>query len=123
MNTAPVILLPLTNMTNADVISNPQTVQNYSGYSVQAIWTGNLAGFVQVEASLDYNPGGALVGSNGQPFNAGTWDIVAAQVQPLGGAGGSFIWNVWPAMYDFFRIHFIYSSGSGTVRALARIKG
>lgn len=120
MESANIILLPVTAITNADIVSRAQQIDFMSGYSVQAIWTGAaIVATVKLQASLDYNPGGV---ASSQPINAGTWDDIVGSTQTVNGPG-SWMYNVWPAMYPYFRIYFTYSSGTGTVFALTRIKG
>ena len=95
------------SVTNADVLTTPIQFQQDYGYSVQCVWTGGaIAGTIQLEDTID-----------------GTdWDTITGTAQAVSGPG-HFTWNVAAANYDQFRVHFVYTSGSGTVTCAAETKG
>lgn len=94
-------------VTNADVFSPVITIDQVWAYAVQAEWTGSaIAGTIQLEASVD-----------------GThWATVNGSAETVSGPG-SYLWNVTIAAYSYFRLHFVYASGSGNISAYFQTKG
>lgn len=104
------IFWPSASITNADVFSPSQQISERSqviGYAIQATWTGaSLSGMVELESSNDGT----------------TWDIITDSPQIVSGPG-TFMWNVREPFYRYVRIHFAYTSGSGTITASFNSKG
>lgn len=95
------------SITSADVFTSPIQFQQDYGYAVQCSWTGAaLAGTVQLEDTID--------GTN--------WDVITGTPQTVSGPG-HFTWNVAAGLYDQYRVHFVYSSGTGTMTCWSETKG
>ena len=94
-------------VTSSDVYTFGVQFQQDTGYAVQCNWTGaSIAGTIQLETTTD-----------------GTdWDTITGTAQTVSGPG-HFTWNAAVANYDQFRVHFVYSSGSGSITCTAETKG
>lgn len=100
MRIAHVNLASVAGTTDASVnqTSVSQSINQIFSYSAQAVFTGSPAGTVSLQASID---------------NTNFVDIGASD-QVISDAG-TIIWNVSGANYQYFRIVWVKSGGTGTV--------
>lgn len=77
------------------------------GYSIQALWTGTLAGTIKLQATID----------------GSTWSDIGSTSQALGGAAGSFLWNVTGAFYNQVRVALTGVTGTGNLTVWQQAKG
>lgn len=85
----------------ADVNASAIPTSSSEGLSLQAIWTGGTAaGTIKLQAS-----------------NNGTdWSDLPGTSQTVAGAG-SFLWNLYSIFFQYVRIKFVRSAGTGTLNA------
>ena len=102
----------------ADAYSIISWINQISMFSYTIVWTGTPTGQFYVEVCDDYvpNPQDA---SFGTPVNPGTWVplILSAGVVATGSAGSAFI-DVDACSAAFCRLHYVFSSGTGTATAV-----
>lgn len=106
--------------------SDPQELFYFYSYSVQIAWSAGTSpvGAFSIQASLDYNPGGNLVGGDGTPLNAGTWTTVTGSSQAISGTPGNILYDVVQCSYRWMRVAYTRTSGSATLsEALIQLKG
>jgi len=95
--------------------SSPQQLKNAIGYAIQLIVTGTLTGAVKLQGSVDPVTGQ----SNQIPTN---WTDVQDSSQSVTGAG-TVVWNVEDVFYNWVRVVYTASSGSGTIAGTINTKG
>lgn len=97
-----------------NILSIPVDTLSFQFGSIQAVWTGaGASGSIQLDISDDNVVTGNLVTN---------WDLYTGSSQSVSGAG-SFTWNLLNMGYRWVRVHFIFSSGTGTLNATVTEKG
>lgn len=87
--------------------------------SLQAVWTGSPVGNFTIETTLDeghVNPDGTVSGLV-------NWDTYTGSSQAAGGSTGVFTWRLTSVPDRWVRLHYAFTSGSGTVNARFQAKG
>lgn len=95
------------------IASLPVNLQFYVFFSIQALWTGTPTGTLLVQISND-DPNIVT------PLN---WSTYTGSSQSLTGSAGDFMWNFFPTGYNWARLIYTASSGSGTLNARVAAKG
>lgn len=84
----------------------PEKLAQIYGYGIQANFSGSPAGTLKIQASID---------------GVGWSDIPGSSFTVTG--AGSFLWNVTSSNYLYVQMIWTPTSGSGTLSALAYIRG
>lgn len=103
------------------ITSNPIRLDQIYGYAVQAIYTGSPVGTLKLQASCDTPPNQSQV-SNGGPDTVTNWTDITNATQAVTSAG-NFIFNVNGAFYNYVRLVYTNTSGTGALTAQICIKG
>lgn len=97
----------VTNATmSGNITSIPIQLNQDFAYAVAAVWTGTPVGTLKLQASID---------------NVTYIDITGSPT-PVSGPG-NFMWNVEVCAYQFARMVYTATSGTGTLNAKTTIKG
>lgn len=92
---------------NVSISSNP-IVANYWGVlSVQAVWTGTPEGTLSLAVSNELN---------------GTYDPLLGSSVDVGGAAGSWTWDLGPMAPPFIKVIYMPASGSGILNVSTFIR-
>lgn len=92
---------------SADTYSDPVLIDQIWAYAVQAVWTGaSLRGTIKLQASIDGT----------------TWSDVSNSSVAIT-TPADYLWNVTIAAYTYYRVAFIFTSGSGTLTTKIQNKG
>lgn len=103
------------------ITSNPVRVDQIYGYAVQAIYTGSPVGTLTLEASCD-SPGRQTQISSGGPDTVTNWNTITDSSYAVSGAG-KYMWNVNGAFYNYIRLVYVNTSGTGVLTANLSEKG
>lgn len=96
---------------SADVYSSVTNIKWLDNLVVQLGWTGSPVGAFAIEVSLDYLPG-----TGGTVLNAGTWTALTISPSPTAaGSADTAIIDLSQLSMPWLRVHYIRSSGSGTL--------
>jgi hypothetical protein len=90
---------------DASFASEPMSLNQMFGYSIQAVWVGAPNGIIKLQCSVDSNSG------NINPTN---WTDIANSPQTIT-VSGDFTWNVTYSMYNWVRV--VYTDLSGGTSA------
>lgn len=117
------ILVDSNKSLSADYISPPVYMLGYYAINIQAIWTGTPVGVLSLETSLDYQPQGNVPGGGNSAAVAGNWATYTGSSQNSA-TFTTAVWDIWGTGARWFRVHYISTSGSGTLtKLLAQVKG
>lgn len=104
----------LTSLTSSAV-----NLDFYFLYAIQAVFTGAPVGTVKLQASLDYVPAGF---PQITPAFSGNWTDVANSSTAIS-AAGTVIWNAEDVGYNWVRLVYTKTSGTGALSARINCKG
>jgi hypothetical protein len=93
------------------VISSATSIQYLDNVGLQWNWSGNPSGNMQVQASVDYNPGLPQTGQ----FQNGAWNELALTTTPSTSSGSSFYINLRQVAAPWIRTVYVHSSASGVL--------
>lgn len=102
--------------------SNPIRIDQIYGFAVQAEWTGTPTGAFKLQASCDSPPNGSQV-SNGGPDTVTNWTDIANSSYSISGSAGNYMWNFTGSFYNYVRLVYTNTSGSGSLKANLCLKG
>jgi hypothetical protein len=111
------IVLQFTNsgdMTGT-ITSQPISMEQVFGYSVELLWTGSPVGTISLQYSDDMGP------INGGPAVT-NWATDTTSTQNTAPWTG-FVWNVRCGMYGWARVIYVPTGGSGTLTGKVETKG
>lgn len=114
----------LTNgdMSRSTVHSIGMHIDQGVNWSIQAVWTGSPVGNFIIQVSNDLvavNPD-----STGDPsINVVNWTTYTGSTIAAGGSSGSWMWLDKEAGYQWVRLFYTKTSGTGTVSATYNGKG
>jgi hypothetical protein len=97
----------------ADVASRKQSLNMFDIYTIQAIWTGTVAGSIMLQASCDICE---------QDQDVVNWSTISDSGATVSNAG-DILWNVDAAAYKWVRVFFDFTSGSGILNVRFNGKG
>ena len=102
----------------ANINSAPTLLDQVFTASIQATWTGTPVGIFNIQVSNDkgLDPAGG-----GTPIT--NWSDLAASSVAAGGAAGNFAWNLNDIGYRWARLHYEFSSSTGTLSVRQNTKG
>lgn len=83
----------------ADVTSDPISIESFTCYAMQFVWTGTPAGNITIEHSIDGT----------------TFSTVANTTTAAGGAAGNVLLNIEISAARFVRAKYVRSSSTGTL--------
>lgn len=90
-------------------------------YSIQLVFTGSPVGAFKLQGSDD--PGGPNNTSGSQDANVTNWTDITSSSQAIS-AAGNIMWDVSNAGYNFVRVVYTVTSGTGTLTsARINVKG
>lgn len=92
---------------SGDVDSPGFEIKTAVGYCIMTINAGGAIGIASLEISPDGDEGAG----------GGTWFDLTGTELAVDGTGNTNVWNVERAMYPFVRVHYVSTSGSGTMTA------
>lgn len=122
---ANVITLNISNggvMTDSTtIVSDPIRVDQIYGYAIQAVYTGAPIGTLSLQASCD-STGRQTQVSSGGPDSVTNWNTITNSPQAISGAG-AFTWNVNGSFYNYVRLVYVNTSGTGVLTAKMSEKG
>lgn len=122
-NVIQMVFTPNNTMTGTATIStNAIPVDQIYGFAIQAVWTGTSAGTLKLQASSDPAPKSSNV-STGGPYAVTNWTDVTNSSTAVVSGGGNFMWNFNGAFYNYVRLVYTNSSGTGAITAEICVKG
>lgn len=110
------------DMSQATVASFGMHVDQGVNWTIQAIWTGVPVGNFTIQVSNDIvavNP----VSTGDPAINVVNWTTYTGSSTAAGGAPGDFAWIAQNAGYQWVRLLYTRTSGTGTVNATFNGKG
>jgi hypothetical protein len=106
----------------ASITSNPISVEHIVNYAIQLVFTGSPVGTFKLQASLDEGRPSSSSESS-RSFKITNWTDIANSSQAIS-AAGDIMYNVENAGYNWVRVVYTRSSGTGTLTvARANVKG
>lgn len=99
----------------------PLWLGHICNYSVQLVFTGSPVGTFSLQCSND--PGMPDGGQTPQARSVTNWTVITGSSQAIS-AAGNIVWNVENAGYNWVRVHYVVTSGTGSLTsARANVKG
>lgn len=100
-----------------DLESAPMNLYKIQGYAIQVTWTGSPTGTFKLQAS-------SQKGTDEIGTGVTRWDDISGASQATGGAAGSVMFNNTAVPgYNWVKLVYTRSSGTGTVTADYSAKG
>lgn len=105
----------------ASFFLRPAWLGHICNYSIQLVFTGSPVGTFKLQGSDD--PGSPNAGEGAQANGVTNWTDIAASSQAIA-AAGNILWDVANCGYNFVRVAYTATSGTGTVTsARINVKG
>ena len=101
---------PSTAMTG-DLVTLALDLQQIAGFSLQAIYTGTPTGTFTLECTND------------SPISGTTVWVTVAGSSFANSSAGSYMWNMINQFYNFIRVKYTFTSGTGTLSVILGREG
>lgn len=102
------------------ITSQPITIAQCFGFSVQIFWTGTPVGNWSLQGSDD----AGFIEPNGTVTGVSHWSTVLNSTTAAGGAAGDFVINFEGSYFRWFRVVYAATSSTGTITsAICATKG
>ncbi len=101
------LAIPATSTLN----SQPITISQAFGFSVQVFWTGTPVGNWTLQGSCD----AGYIEANGTVTGVSHWSTIANSTVAAGGAAGDFVVNYEGSYFRWVRVVYTASSSTGTI--------
>lgn len=109
------VILSAGDMSLASVNSIGIQKQQGEDFTIQAYWTGAPVGNFKLQISCD----NVIPGTGADPAaNVINWTDYTGSTQAAGGAAGNFAWIVSSGAYQWIRLFYTKTSGTGSVTAM-----
>jgi hypothetical protein len=104
-------------MSTATLTSTPVRLESVDRYSIQAVYTGAPVGSLKLQASNDPLPTGT-----GAAESVTNWTDITGSTEAVAAAGSS-LWVDLAAVFQWVRVYYTKTSGTGTLSARIVVKG
>jgi hypothetical protein len=100
-----------------DYTSSPVYLNQIAMGSIEAVWTGSPVGEIKLQVSVNHKEA-----ANGGVAVAGTWTDYTNSEYSMTTAG-SVVWNLSNIGYQYIRVVYTRTSGTGTLNVFGMGKG
>lgn len=125
MRQAPIVIASEVDMSD-DFSSIGLNINQQFGWSIQAIWTGEPEGTLFIQVSNDPVPTASSPNNPAGPdpaANVVNWTVYSNSSVSTDGDDGDWMWVSQIPPYNWVRLSFTSTSGTGSLDAVAFIKG
>jgi len=102
---------------SADITSSPIPLANGWGVSVQAFYTGSPNGTLELKISNDIG----VQNADGTISGLTNWSVYPNSTKAIT-TSGDFVWDISATAARWFKLVYVFSSGTGVLNARANIK-